>query len=132
MADKIQMPSSGGGIVRYFDDYKSKIEFGPMVVLIMIIVVMVIVASYIVLNIGGFEGNKVTGSAESIPGQAGTYDPGTIGAARLTVPEKQSTLPGTDEKVRSFNVSVANSEIASQIVGGILKHQMSLREGKYV
>ena len=47
------------------------------------------------------------------PEKAETYDEGTIGAARLTVPEKQSTLPGTDEKVRSFNVSVANSEIAS-------------------
>ena len=27
--DKIQMPSSMGGLVRYFDDYKSKIELQP-------------------------------------------------------------------------------------------------------
>ena len=40
--DRIQMPSSGGGIVRYFDDYRSKIEFGPKVVVGMIIVVMVV------------------------------------------------------------------------------------------
>jgi len=40
--DKIQMPSSGGGIVRYFDDYKSKIEFGPSVVIVMIVVVILI------------------------------------------------------------------------------------------
>ena len=40
MADnRIQMPSSGGGLVRYFDDYKSKIEFSPMVVVVAIIVV---------------------------------------------------------------------------------------------
>lgn len=57
------------------------------------------------------EGNKVTGSAESIPGQAGTYDPGTIGAARLTVPEKQATLPGTNEKVRSFQRTAIDAPV---------------------
>ncbi len=40
--DKVTMPSGMGGLVRYFDDYKSKIEFGPMVVLIMIIAVIAI------------------------------------------------------------------------------------------
>ncbi len=40
--DRVTMPSGMGGLVRYFDDYKSKIEFGPMVVLIMIIVVIAI------------------------------------------------------------------------------------------
>lgn len=40
--DKVQMPSSGGGIVRYFDDYKSKIEFSPWAVVIMIVVVILI------------------------------------------------------------------------------------------
>jgi len=38
--EKIQMPSSGGGLVRYFDDYKSKIEFSPWAVVIMIVVVI--------------------------------------------------------------------------------------------
>ena len=34
MADnKIQMPQSGGGLVRYFEDYKSKIEFSPWVII---------------------------------------------------------------------------------------------------
>jgi preprotein translocase subunit Sec61beta len=43
MADnKIQMPQSGGGLVRYFDDYKSKIEMSPVTVVVMIIVVMII------------------------------------------------------------------------------------------
>ncbi|MBM3200403.1 preprotein translocase subunit Sec61beta [Candidatus Woesearchaeota archaeon] len=42
MSDKIQMPSSGGGIVRYFDDYKSKIEFAPIVVVIAIIVIILL------------------------------------------------------------------------------------------
>lgn len=42
MADKIQMPSSGGGIVRYFDDYKSKIEFKPIYIIAFIIIVIII------------------------------------------------------------------------------------------
>lgn len=42
MAEKIQMPSSGGGLVRYFDDYKSKLEFKPLVVVIAIVVVILL------------------------------------------------------------------------------------------
>lgn len=43
MADnKIQLPQSGGGLVRYFDDYKSKLEFGPVVVIVIIVVVIVL------------------------------------------------------------------------------------------
>lgn len=42
MADKIQMPQSGGGLVRYFDDYKSKIEFSPKWVIVLIVVVIII------------------------------------------------------------------------------------------
>nr|MCK4929745.1 preprotein translocase subunit Sec61beta [Nanoarchaeota archaeon] len=41
--DKIQMPSSGAGITRYFDDYKSKIEFKPEHVVILVIVVIIII-----------------------------------------------------------------------------------------
>jgi preprotein translocase subunit Sec61beta len=40
--DKIQMPSSGAGLTRYFDDYKSKIELKPEHVLIIIVVVILI------------------------------------------------------------------------------------------
>ena len=40
--DKIQMPSGMGGLVRYFDDYKSKIEFKPEHVVIAIILVVVV------------------------------------------------------------------------------------------
>ena len=40
MAEKIQMPSSGGGLIRYFDDYKSKIEFAPIVVVVFIVIVI--------------------------------------------------------------------------------------------
>ncbi len=39
--DKISMPSSMGGIVRYFDDYKSKIELKPGHVVILVVLVMV-------------------------------------------------------------------------------------------
>ena len=42
MAEKIQMPSSGGGLVRYFDDYKSKIEFKPILVVVFIIIVILL------------------------------------------------------------------------------------------
>jgi len=43
MADnKIQMPSSGGGLVRYFDDFKSKIEIKPLYVLIIIAVIIIV------------------------------------------------------------------------------------------
>ena len=41
--DKIQMPSSGAGITRYFDDYKSKIEFKPEHVIVLVILVIIIV-----------------------------------------------------------------------------------------
>jgi len=44
------MPSSGAGITRYFDDYKSKIEFKPEHVVIMVILVIIIV---IVLHLTG-------------------------------------------------------------------------------
>jgi preprotein translocase subunit Sec61beta len=40
--DKIQMPSGMGGLVRYFDDYQSKLEFKPVVLVIMILIVIFI------------------------------------------------------------------------------------------
>ncbi len=40
--NKIQMPSSMGGIVRYFDDYKSKIELKPGHVILLALLVMLI------------------------------------------------------------------------------------------
>ncbi|MBW2974497.1 preprotein translocase subunit Sec61beta [Candidatus Woesearchaeota archaeon] len=40
--DKISMPSGMGGLVRYFDEYKSKIEFKPGHIIILCVVVMVI------------------------------------------------------------------------------------------
>jgi preprotein translocase subunit Sec61beta len=40
--DKIRMPMGMGGLVRYFDDYKSKIEFKPIWVIVVIILVIVV------------------------------------------------------------------------------------------
>lgn len=40
--DKISMPSGMGGLVRYYDDVKSKLEISPVHVVIMIVVVMLI------------------------------------------------------------------------------------------
>ncbi|MBN2052283.1 preprotein translocase subunit Sec61beta [Candidatus Woesearchaeota archaeon] len=48
--NKIQMPSSGAGITRYFDDYKSKIQFKPEHVIILAVVIIIII---IVLHLQG-------------------------------------------------------------------------------
>jgi len=45
--DKIQMPSSGAGLTRFFDDYKSKIELKPEHVIALVVAVILI---EIVLN----------------------------------------------------------------------------------
>jgi preprotein translocase subunit Sec61beta len=41
--DRISMPSSGAGITRYFEDYKSKLGFKPGVVIIFTLIVIVLV-----------------------------------------------------------------------------------------
>jgi len=46
--NKIQMPSGMGGLTRYFDDYKSKVQIAPgHVVLLTIIVTLIIVLLHI-------------------------------------------------------------------------------------
>ena len=40
--DKISMPSGMGGLVRYFDEYKSKIKFKPVHIIVLCVVVIVI------------------------------------------------------------------------------------------
>lgn len=40
--DRIQMPSGMGGLVRYFDDYQSKIEIKPVIVVFIILAVIII------------------------------------------------------------------------------------------
>ena len=40
--DRISMPSGMGGLVRYFDEYKSKIKFKPGHIIVLCVVVMVI------------------------------------------------------------------------------------------
>lgn len=45
MADnRITMPSTQGGLVRYFEDYKSKIELKPGHVIVLVVIVMLIEA----------------------------------------------------------------------------------------
>ena len=47
--ERIQMPSSMGGLVRYFDEYKSKITFKPgsiVVITIILIVLLVFLNAY--------------------------------------------------------------------------------------
>ena len=40
--NRINMPQSGGGLVRYFDEYKSKITFKPGHIIILTIVIIII------------------------------------------------------------------------------------------
>ncbi len=44
MADRIQLPQSGGGILRYSDEVESKFMIRPTTVVIMILVVIVLAA----------------------------------------------------------------------------------------
>ena len=39
--DKIRMPSGMGGLVRYFDDYKSKLEI-PVIAFVAFVVVVIL------------------------------------------------------------------------------------------
>lgn len=49
--DKVSLPSGMGGLVRYFDEYKSKIEFQPGHIIILTIVVIIIMI--ILHSVGG-------------------------------------------------------------------------------
>ena len=51
MSDKkVHMPTSTAGLTRYFEDYRSKIEFKPGHVIILAVIIMIIT---IVLHIYG-------------------------------------------------------------------------------
>ena len=41
--NRVTLPSGQGGLMRYFDDYKSKIEISPGLVIILCVVVIVII-----------------------------------------------------------------------------------------
>jgi preprotein translocase subunit Sec61beta len=43
MAEQMHVPASSGGLVRYFDEYKSKIQIKPEIVIGMIIAVIAFV-----------------------------------------------------------------------------------------
>ena len=40
--EKVSMPSSQGGLVRYFDEYKSKIEFKPGYIILFVVLIIII------------------------------------------------------------------------------------------
>ena len=52
MADdkKVRLPASTGGIMQYYDEYKSKISISPIHVIILTVIVMIFV---IILHIVG-------------------------------------------------------------------------------
>ncbi len=41
--DRIRLPSSGAGLTRYFDEYKSKISFKPGHIIILVVIVIILV-----------------------------------------------------------------------------------------
>lgn len=47
--ERIQMPASGGGLIRYSEEYKSKISFNP-IILIAIIILIVIIELFLYYN----------------------------------------------------------------------------------
>ena len=49
---KVHMPSGTGGLVRYFDEYKSKIEFKPGLIIILVIIIILI---EVVLHLQGYK-----------------------------------------------------------------------------
>ena len=40
--DKVQLPSGMGGLVRYYDEYKSKLEFKPGTIILFIVLTILI------------------------------------------------------------------------------------------
>ena len=40
--EKVSIPSSQGGLVRYFDDYKSNIEFKPGYIILFVVWIIII------------------------------------------------------------------------------------------
>ena len=41
--NKVRLPSGQGGLTRYFDEVKSKIEFSPSAVIVISVAVMIII-----------------------------------------------------------------------------------------
>ena len=41
--NRIRLPSGQGGLTRYFDEYKSKIEFSPGAVIVMCVVMIILI-----------------------------------------------------------------------------------------
>ncbi|MBU0756448.1 MAG: preprotein translocase subunit Sec61beta [Nanoarchaeota archaeon] len=51
-SNKVNLPSSGAGITRYFEDYKSKIEFNPGHIIVLAVIVVLLV---MILHIFGLQ-----------------------------------------------------------------------------
>jgi len=49
-SDKVRLPSGTGGITRYFDEYESRIQFKPGIVIVLVVIVIII---EIILHIMG-------------------------------------------------------------------------------
>lgn len=42
MTERVSMPQSGGGLIRYFEEYKSKIEIDKRWIIVAIVLVVVV------------------------------------------------------------------------------------------
>jgi preprotein translocase subunit Sec61beta len=47
---KVRLPSSGGGIMQYYDEYSSKMHIEPWQVIVLVAIVMIIVVLLNALN----------------------------------------------------------------------------------
>ncbi len=41
--NKIRLPSGQGGLTRYFDEFKSRIEFSPGAVIVLCVIIVIII-----------------------------------------------------------------------------------------
>lgn len=41
--NRVSMPSSGAGLTKYFDDYNSKIQIDPKILIIIILIIVLII-----------------------------------------------------------------------------------------
>ena len=110
--EKINMPSGIGGLVRYFDEYKSKIVFKPGTILIaiLIIIVLMVVLHRLGGNFVGIWGNKM------IPGM----NPRQMKQAMKRLGMQQEEIDAVEViiKCRDRNIILSNPSVTKMNMMG--------------
>ena len=117
------MPQSMGGLVRYFDEYKSKIEFTPGHIIIMIILVMVI--RFISTNFFSKIWQQLAGSTITpmIPGM----DPRMMKQAMKKLGIKQEDVDALEVVIKcpDKTIIVSNPSVQQVEMGGQVTFQVA-------